>query len=112
AREILTIATGATVSHLLFDGQRATGVVATIDRQPQRFSAREIILTAGALHTPALLMRAGIGPADALRALGIVVRANLPGVGRNLQNHPVLFIGAHLRPAARQPQSLRTLQVS
>jgi 5-(hydroxymethyl)furfural/furfural oxidase len=112
ARPNLTIATGATVSRLLFDGGRATGVEATIDGQPQQFSAREIILTAGALHTPAMLMRAGIGPADALRALGIGVLAHLPGVGRNLQNHPILFIGAHLRPAARQPQSLRTLQVS
>jgi 5-(hydroxymethyl)furfural/furfural oxidase len=59
-----------------------------------------------------MLLRAGIGAAADLRALGIDVRADLSGVGRNLQNHPVLFIGAHLRPAARQPKSLRTLQVS
>jgi 5-(hydroxymethyl)furfural/furfural oxidase len=59
-----------------------------------------------------MLLRAGIGPADDLRALGIDVRADLRGVGRNLQNHPVLYIGAHLRPAARQPASLRTLQVT
>ena len=77
--------------------------------QQREFRAREIILCAGAIQTPAMLMRAGIGPADHLRALGIDVRADLPGVGRNLQNHPVLFIGAHLRPAARQQPSLRTL---
>src|SRR5262249_12482854 len=47
-----------------------------------------------------------------LREHDIEVRADLPGVGKNLQNHPVLFVGAHLRPASRQPASLRTLQVS
>jgi len=84
----------------------------SIDGQRREFGARDIILCTGALHTPAMLLRAGIGPADDLRALGIDVRADLSGVGRNLQNHPVLFIGAHLLPAARQPQSLRSLQVS
>ncbi len=112
ARANLTIATGVTVSKLLFDGLRATGVVVAISGQQNEFRAREIILCAGAIQTPALLMRGGIGPADHLREHGIDVMANLPGVGRNLQNHPVLFIGAHLRPAARQQPSLRTLQVS
>lgn len=112
ARANLTIVTRATVTKLLFDGPRATGVAATIDGQSQEFGAREIVLCAGALYTPAMLLRAGIGPADDLRALGIDVRADLRGVGRNLQNHPVLYIGAHLRPAARQPASLRTLQVT
>jgi 5-(hydroxymethyl)furfural/furfural oxidase len=59
-----------------------------------------------------MLLRAGIGPAEPARELGIEVRADRPGVGRNLQNHPVLFIGAHLRAHGRQPASLRTLQVS
>ena len=112
ARPNLTIATGANVTGLLFDGQRATGAAATIDGQQHDFAARDIVLCAGALHTPTMLLRAGIGAAADLRALGIAARADLPGVGRNLQNHPVLFIGAHLRPAARQPRSLRTLQVS
>jgi 5-(hydroxymethyl)furfural/furfural oxidase len=112
ARSNLVIATGATVSKLLFDGNRATGVVATIDGDQRGFRAREIILCAGAIQTPAMLMRAGIGPAADLRGLGIEVRTDLPGVGRNLQNHPVLFIGAHLRPGARQHQTQRTLQVS
>jgi 5-(hydroxymethyl)furfural/furfural oxidase len=59
-----------------------------------------------------MLLRAGIGPAEALRRLGVDVRADRPGVGANLQNHPVLFVGAHLRPHGRQAASLRTLQVS
>ena len=112
ARPNLTIVAGANVTALLFEGTRATGVAASIDGQQHEFAARDVILCAGALQTPAMLLRAGIGPADDLRALGIDVRASLPGVGRNLQNHPVLFIGAHLRPAARQQPSLRTLQVS
>jgi 5-(hydroxymethyl)furfural/furfural oxidase len=57
-------------------------------------------------------MRNGVGSADELRELGINVLTNRPGVGRNLQNHPILFIGAHLRPHGRQQASLRTLQVS
>ena len=78
----------------------------------REFRGREIILCGGAIQSPTLLMRSGIGPAEHLRALGIEVRADLPGVGQNLQNHPVLFIGAHLRPDARQAATLRTLQFS
>jgi 5-(hydroxymethyl)furfural/furfural oxidase len=71
-----------------------------------------VILCAGAILSPALLMRSGIGPQDDLRAHGIERRIDLRGVGRNLMNHPVLFLGAQLRRAARQPACLRTLQVS
>ena len=77
ARPNLTIVARANVTKLLFDGQRATGVAATIDGQHHEFGAREIILCAGALYTPTMLLRAGIGPADDLRALGIAVRADL-----------------------------------
>jgi 5-(hydroxymethyl)furfural/furfural oxidase len=56
-----------------------------------------------------MLMRAGIGAAGRLRELGIPVVADLPGVGANLQNHPVLFIGFHLRREARQATELRTV---
>jgi 5-(hydroxymethyl)furfural/furfural oxidase len=112
ARPNLTIASGVAVSKLLFDGQRITGVVAAIDGQTRELRAREVILCTGALQTPTILMRNGIGPAGDLQAHDIKVRTNLPGVGRNLQNHPILFIGAHLRPHGRQQTSLRTLQVS
>jgi 5-(hydroxymethyl)furfural/furfural oxidase len=108
----LTVATSANVSHLLFDGRRVTGVRALVDGEKGDFLAREVILCAGAIFSPALLMRSGIGPGDHLREMGIDIRADLRGVGRNLMNHPALFLGAQLRPAARQPASLRTLQVS
>lgn len=111
-RRNLTVLARATASEILFDGKRAVGVKATVGGEARDFRAREIVLCGGGIQSPALLMRSGIGPAPHLRGLGIAVRADLPGVGQNLQNHPVLFIGAHLRPAARQPAALRTLQVS
>ena len=97
---------------LLFEGRRAIGVKATVGGAEKDFRAREIVLCGGAIQSPALLMRSGIGPAAASRAMDIEVTADLPGVGQNLQNHPVLFIGAHLRPHARQAAIPRTLQFS
>jgi len=111
-RENLTIVTQATTTGVLFDGKRAIGVKAAVGGAEREFRGREVILCGGAIQSPTLLMRAGIGPASQLRPLGIDVRADLPGVGQNLQNHPVLFIGAHLRPHARQADALRTLQFS
>jgi 5-(hydroxymethyl)furfural/furfural oxidase len=107
ARKNLTIVTGATVTGLLFEGRRATGVSAVVDGASRNFHGGEILLCAGAIHSPAVLLRAGIGSATELRALGIDVVADLRGVGRNLQNHPLLFIAAHLRRRARQPKVLR-----
>ena len=107
ARKNLTIMTGATVTGLLFDGKRVTGVSVVVDGARRDIRGGEIAICAGAIHSPAFLLRAGIGPAAELRALGIDVMADLPGVGRNLQNHPIVFVGAHLRRGARQPASLR-----
>ena len=72
-----------------------------------RFDARETIISAGALHSPALLLRAGIGPAEHLRALGIEVVADLPGVGGNLLEHASVSVAAHLKPGARVPPGQR-----
>ena len=69
--------------------------------------ARETILSAGAIHSPALMLRAGIGPAAELGALGIPVLADLPGVGRNLQNHPRVYAAIHLRRRGRQARANR-----
>jgi 5-(hydroxymethyl)furfural/furfural oxidase len=63
--------------------------------------ARRIVIAAGALHSPAILMRAGIGPAPALSQLGIVVRADRPGVGRNLQEHPGIAVAGYLEARGR-----------
>jgi len=107
ARKNLTIMTGATVTGLLFDGRHVTGVSVLVDGARRDFLCQEIVISAGAVHSPAFLLRAGIGPAAELGALGIEVMADLPGVGRNLQNHPIVFVGGHLRRDARQPKTLR-----
>ena len=93
ARPNLTIITGAT----------ATG----IGGEGKKFSAREIILSAGGIYSPTLLMRSGIGPAGHLREVGIDVRHDLPGVGRNLSNHAIVFVGLLQRPGARQAAEVR-----
>jgi 5-(hydroxymethyl)furfural/furfural oxidase len=100
-RENLTISTDTQVSELLFDGNRCVGVKAMVRGQPQEFRGKEVILSSGAIHSPAHLLRAGIGPAGHLRELGIEVRANLPGVGQRLQDHPAVAVAAFIKPHAR-----------
>ncbi len=90
-----------------FDGRRATGVSVDIGGETKEFTGREIIVSLGGIHSPAMLMRCGIGPAAHLREHGIAVRADMPGVGANLSNHSLLFIGFHLQPEARQSPSVR-----
>lgn len=90
-----------------FAGNRAVAVLAKRKGQRLRLAAREIILSAGALHSPAILMRAGIGPEEHLRALGIEVLADRPGVGANLQDHPLVGLGIHLRPDARLKDAIK-----
>ena len=108
ARGSLTIVNGATVTALLFEGRRVSGVTAKVGGgEVKRFHAREIILSTGGVHSPAFLMRSGIGPADHLREHGIEVRADLPGVGENLSNHAIVFVGLLQRRNARQAASLR-----
>jgi 5-(hydroxymethyl)furfural/furfural oxidase len=106
-RPNLTIITRATVTGLVFDGRRASGVTATVNGARQEFSGREIIISLGGIHSPAFLMRSGIGPAAALRALGIEVRADKPGVGENLSNHAILFIGLLQKRGLRQAARIR-----
>ena len=98
----LRIVNDAMVTGLLFDGHRANGVTATIGGETKEFHGRDIIVALGGIHSPAFLMRAGLGPAAALRELGIEVRADLPGVGENLSNHAIIFIGLLQKPGARQ----------
>jgi len=100
-RENLTISTATQASELIFEGQRCVGVKAIVAGQPREFRGQEIILCCGAIHSPAHLMRAGIGPAAHLRALGIEVRSALPGVGQRLQDHPAVAVAAFLKPHAR-----------
>lgn len=91
--ELLTIDTGASVTRALFDGYRATGVEYVKNGRIERAYARhEILLAAGALRTPKIVMLSGIGPAQSLRGFGIDIRVDLPGVGQNLVDHPMTGI--------------------
>jgi 5-(hydroxymethyl)furfural/furfural oxidase len=106
-RANLTIVSGAFATGLLFDGRRATGVTVRIGAEQKEFRARDIIVSLGGIHSPAFLMRAGIGAAKELRQHGIEVRADLPGVGKNLSNHAIVFIGLLQKPGARQARKIR-----
>jgi len=107
ARANLTVLAETTVTGLIFDGRRAKGVTVSIAGQQKEFFANEIIVALGGVHSPAFLMRAGIGPAQALRALGIEVRADRPGVGQNLSNHAIIFLGLLQKPGTRQSDSIK-----
>jgi choline dehydrogenase len=89
-RPNLELRTGVHVLRVELDGGRAVGV-RVADRRGREHTVRaerEVILSAGALQSPQLLLLSGSGPADELREVGVEVRHDLPGVGRNLQDHP------------------------
>jgi 5-(hydroxymethyl)furfural/furfural oxidase len=100
-RPNLVIATGTEVTGLSFDGLRCTGVRVSRHGGVAELRGAEIVLSAGAIFTPAQLLRAGIGPAAELRALAIPVVAALPGVGKRLMDHPAVAVAAFIRPFAR-----------
>jgi 5-(hydroxymethyl)furfural/furfural oxidase len=101
-RSNLQILCNNTARRLVFEGRRVVGaVVANSDGSEAILHAHEIIVTAGALRTPALLMRSGIGPAEHLCSVGVSVTHDRAGVGKNLQNHPVLYLVAPLKKSAR-----------
>ena len=89
-RPNLDVRTRVTVLGLELEGTRAVGVWVRRGRSGQELvrAEREVVLSAGAIGSPQLLLLSGVGPADELRQAGIEVRHDLPGVGRNLQDHP------------------------
>jgi len=111
ARGHVEVLTDTLATRLLFDGERAVGVEVLRSNDMETLRAeREVIVCAGAYHSPHLLLLSGIGPADELRALGIEPRIDLP-VGHNLQDHP--FAGLvwltdqeSLRSAAMRPENV------
>jgi choline dehydrogenase len=87
-RRNLHVITGAEVERIVFEGSRAVGVVfARGGELHQATAAREVLVSAGTIGSPALLMRSGIGPGAELQALGIAVVKDAPEVGKNLQEH-------------------------
>lgn len=91
----------ALVDRVLVEGGRATGVRAHLEGQGWvDLPAREVVLCAGAIHSPAILLRSGIGAGAALQAMGIAVVRDLPEVGRNLMDHPIIRASFDLTPEA------------
>lgn len=107
ARPNLRIACNTFVERLEFRGTTCVGVAAFRAGGRRLFRAQRVILAGGAIQSPSILMRSGIGPAERLRSIGIGVVADRPGVGMNLQNHPIVYLAAHIKPEARQSPSLR-----
>ena len=100
-RQNLTVSTDTELRALLFEGTRCIGVRASVAGQEKEFHGGEVVLCCGAIHSPAVLLRNGIGPSPQLRALDIPVRAHLPGVGQGLMDHPSITVAAFLKPGAR-----------
>src|SRR5439155_1742389 len=86
---------------LLFEGTQCVGVKALVDGREQKFRGREIILSCGAIHSPAHLLRAGIGPVGHLKEMGIPVVMGLAGVGQRLMDHPSIALSSYVRRGAR-----------
>jgi choline dehydrogenase-like flavoprotein len=111
ARGNVEALTDALATRVLFEGERATGVEILRDNNLETVRAeREVIICAGAYHSPHLLLLSGLGPADELRALGIEPRIDLP-VGHNLHDHPfvgLVWLTDHesLRSAAMRPENV------
>jgi choline dehydrogenase len=99
-RKNLTIAGDALVDRVEFEGTKATGVRAQIRGAWRSVRADSVILSAGAIHTPAILQRSGIGPSDFLRSLGITPLVDLP-VGENLQDHSNIALVLLIREERR-----------
>jgi choline dehydrogenase len=101
-RKNLTVHTLAFVTGVRFQGKRAVGVDYTRGRMKRQVDAGEIILSGGAINTPQLLQLSGVGNAEDLRALGIDVVADVPGVGQNLQDHLEVYV----QHASKEPVSI------
>src|SRR5215471_10303757 len=103
SRPNLTLLLNTDVVKLNFKGTRCVGVKINTDSAVTDIKAdKEVILAAGAIHSPKLLMLSGVGEAKALRSLGIDVVANLPGVGENLQDH-LLVSGVVFKYKGKRP---------
>ena len=88
----LTIRPDCLVHRIEFSSGRATGVVVESGGETFTVEAEQIILSAGAVGSPHILMLSGVGPADHLASLGVPVVRNLPGVGQNLRDHPSVAV--------------------
>lgn len=109
SRANLTVLTGAQVTRVEIADGRATGVTYRRDGVEQvAMARREVILSGGAYNSPQLLMLSGIGPADHLTQHGIPVRVDAPGVGRDLAEHPLVYMSFDAREPTTFLRALRS----
>jgi 5-(hydroxymethyl)furfural/furfural oxidase len=103
-RQNLTVLTETPLERLAIEGGRVRAAHFTrANGESFSIAARQVIVSAGALQSPVVLMRSGIGPGAHLAEHGIAVQVDRPGVGENLQEHPNIGISGYLRPSARLP---------
>jgi 5-(hydroxymethyl)furfural/furfural oxidase len=111
ARPNLTILAETHVLQLVFNGTTVTGVRVEREGREEIISGHEVIVSSGAIHSPALLMRSGIGPKIALRKVGVEAIVDLPGVGANLQEHPGTSLSAYIKRGARLKNTRRHIHL-
>ncbi len=102
----LTVRANVTARRIVFDGNRAVGIEAESGDEVFTVEAEQIVVSSGAIASPQLLMLSGIGPAEHLQNFGISVVHDLPGVGKNLRDHPaaaVIYRAAGERPDLQAP---------
>jgi choline dehydrogenase-like flavoprotein len=109
-RANLTIRGGALVEKIIIEDGRAVAVRVMLDGEWQEIRAREIVLSSGAIHSPAILLRSGLGPAAELSALGIPVVADMPHVGKHFHDHAICRTNLALKPGyiSRDPKQRHT----
>ena len=93
----LTVKANVVVRRILFEGKRAVGVEVESGGEVFQVESDQIVLSAGAMASPQILMLSGVGPADHLREMGIPVVHELPGVGQNLRDHPIVALICDVR---------------
>lgn len=107
ARPNLEIWPQVMVERVTFEGRRATGVAIVRGGERSHVAARDVVISCGAFHSPAMLMRSGIGPARHLADMGIAVVADRVGVGQGLQDHPTCTLIGHVQKQWRMPPDMR-----
>lgn len=107
ARPNLHILTGAQASSLVFEGRTCVGVKLVQGAEEREYRGKEVILSTGTIHSPAMLLRAGIGPAAELKQHGIDVLADRPGVGKGMMDHAAVIVAAWMKPEARLDRRMK-----
>ncbi len=112
-RPNLQVITGALVHRVLFDGARAVGVAFSRDGKTERVdAAAEVILSAGAIGSPHILQLSGVGDPEFLEPVGIATQHELPGVGRNLQDHFLARVSCRIKGARTLNEKSRGIRLA